>query len=84
MSINHRWFLKINPNGQIPAITDGTQRVFDSGAILLYLVDKYDTNRQFSYAPGTPEYYEQLSWISWQLGGLGPKSGTLYLPLCRG
>ncbi|KAI9045301.1 glutathione S-transferase family protein [Aspergillus affinis] len=69
------WFLKINPNGRIPAITDGENRVFESGAILLYLADKYDTERKFSYAPGTPEYAEQLSWLMWQMGGLGPMQG---------
>ncbi|KAL4972125.1 glutathione S-transferase [Aspergillus desertorum] len=69
------WYLKINPNGQIPAITDGKQRVFDSGAILLYLTQKYDTENKVSYPVGTPEYFETLSWISWQIGGLGPKAG---------
>ncbi|PLB45875.1 glutathione S-transferase [Aspergillus steynii IBT 23096] len=69
------WFLKINPNGRIPAITDGETRVFESAAILLYLADKYDTERKFSYAPGTAEYAEQLSWLMWQMGGLGPMQG---------
>ncbi|KAJ5287646.1 hypothetical protein N7478_003332 [Penicillium angulare] len=69
------WFLKINPNGRIPAITDGSQRVFESGSILLYLADKYDTDRKISYAPGTPEYIEQLSWIMFQTGGIGPMQG---------
>ncbi|KAL4892717.1 glutathione S-transferase [Aspergillus ambiguus] len=69
------WFLKINPNGRIPAITDGAQRIFESGAIMQYLVDKYDTERKISYAPGTPEYYEQLSWLMWQVSGLGPMQG---------
>ncbi|KAL4862493.1 hypothetical protein BDV12DRAFT_178737 [Aspergillus spectabilis] len=69
------WYLKINPNGQIPAITDGKQRVFESAAILLYLTHKYDTDGKVSYAPGTPEYFEQLSWISWQIAALGPKAG---------
>lgn len=41
-----------------------------------YLVDKYDTERRFSYAPEDPEYYEQLSWLMWQMGGLGPMQGT--------
>jgi glutathione S-transferase len=36
------WLFKINPNGRIPAITDNDQRVFESGALLLYLTDKYD------------------------------------------
>lgn len=57
-------------------MTDGTQRVFESGSILLYLAEKYDTERKFSYAPGTPEYIEQVNWIMWQMGGLGPMEGT--------
>lgn len=51
-------FLKINPNGRIPAITDGSQRVFESGAILQYLTHKYDPDGKISYLPGTPEYFE--------------------------
>ncbi|KAL2864232.1 glutathione S-transferase family protein [Aspergillus lucknowensis] len=66
------WFLKINPNGRIPAIVDGDQRVFESGAIMLYLADKYDGERKISYAPGSPEYVEQLSWLMFQVGGVGP------------
>ncbi|KAJ5294583.1 hypothetical protein N7508_009404 [Penicillium antarcticum] len=69
------WFLKINPNGRIPAMLDGSQRVFESGAIMTYLVDKYDTDRKISYAPGTPEHVEQTSWLMFQMGGLGPMQG---------
>ncbi|KAJ5132822.1 hypothetical protein N7448_006980 [Penicillium atrosanguineum] len=69
------WFLKVNPNGRIPAILDGSQRVFESGAIMIYLADKYDTDRKISYAPGTPEHIEQLSWLMFQMGGLGPMQG---------
>jgi glutathione S-transferase len=70
--------LKINPNGRIPAITDGGQRVFESGAILLYLTDKYDTERKFSYDHGTSEYWEQMSWIMFQMGGVGPMQGSSF------
>ncbi|GAW18928.1 hypothetical protein ANO14919_084110 [Xylariales sp. No.14919] len=75
------WFLEINPNGRIPALTDtldGKQiRIFESGAILQYLVDRYDKDHKVSYPFGTPEYYETNSWLMWQMGGLGPMQGQL-------
>ena len=58
------WFLEINPNGRIPAIKDGNLRVFESGAILQYLADKYDKDYKVSYPHGTDEYYEMTSWVS--------------------
>ncbi|KAN0105912.1 glutathione S-transferase [Hyaloscypha variabilis] len=69
------WFLEINPNGRIPAVKDGDLRIFESGAILLYLADKYDTNYKISYPHGTNEYYEMLSWVMFQMGGVGPMQG---------
>lgn len=69
------WFLELNPNGRIPALKDGDLRVFESGAIMLYLTDQYDTERKISYPPGTPEHYEMLSWLMFQMGGLGPMQG---------
>lgn len=50
--------------------------MFESGAIMLYLVDKYDTDRKISYAPGSPEHIEQLGWLMFQMGGVGPMQGT--------
>lgn len=41
-----------------------------------YLVDKYDTDRKISYAPGTPEHVEQTCWLMFQMGGLGPMQGA--------
>lgn len=69
------WFLKINPNGRIPAIKDGDLRVFETGAIMQYLVDKYDPQHTISFPFGSADYYECLSWINWQMGGLGPMQG---------
>jgi len=74
-------FLAVNPNGRIPAIVDKSQRVFESGAILLFLVEKYDREGVISYTPGTAEYYEQLSWIMFQMGGLGPMQGKSILKI---
>lgn len=43
---------------------------------MLYLTDKYDPERKISYAPGTPEYTEELGWLMFQMGGVGPMQGT--------
>jgi len=69
-------FLEINPNGRVPALQDGNLRVFESGAILLYLADKYDHDHKISYAHGTNDYYETLSWLFFQMAGIGPMQGT--------
>ncbi|KAK9245298.1 glutathione S-transferase [Lipomyces tetrasporus] len=69
------WFLEINPNGRIPAIKDGDLRVFESGAIMLYLVDKYDKDHKISYPHGSDLYYEMVSWLMFQMGGIGPMQG---------
>jgi GST-like protein len=69
-------FRAINPNGKVPAIVDtegpgGKEiRVFDSGAILLYLGEK--TGRLI----GSPsDKGELLSWIFFVATGIGPFSG---------
>ncbi|KAI1425893.1 glutathione S-transferase [Xylaria sp. FL1777] len=75
------WFMEINPNGRLPALTDtldGKQiRVFESGAMLQYIVDRYDKDHKVSYPFGTAEYYETNSWLMWQMSGLGPMQGQL-------
>jgi glutathione S-transferase len=65
------WYLAINPNGRIPAITDTLENgtainIFESGSILQYLVDRYDTDHKFSYPRGTKEFYQTNSWV-WRL-----------------
>lgn len=62
------WFLAINPNGRVPALTDvlpdgTTIRLFESGSIQQYLVDRYDGERRISYAPGTGDFYMTNSWV---------------------
>ncbi|KAI1375122.1 glutathione S-transferase [Hypoxylon crocopeplum] len=76
------WFLEINPNGRIPALTDTFTdgkpiRLFESGSIMQYLVDRYDTEHKVSYPRDSREYYEVNSWLMWQMGGLGPMQGQL-------
>lgn len=75
-----KWFLQnVNPNGRIPAIidtVDGKQtRIFESGAILQYISDKYDPENKISYPQGSPLYYETLEWLFFQNAGVGPMQG---------
>jgi len=69
------WYLEINPNGRIPAMKDGDLRIFESGAIMLYLTDLYDKDKKFTYDYGTALYYEMMSWLMFQMGGIGPMQG---------
>jgi hypothetical protein len=59
------WYLKISPNGRIPAINDKSTGInlFESGAILLYLVGRYDKEQKFTYDYGSKEYWELLQWV---------------------
>ncbi len=61
-------FVAINPNSKIPALVDRSGpepvRVFESGAILLYLAEKFG---EFLPATG-PGRAETLSWLAWQIG----------------
>ena len=74
-------FVDINPNSKIPALMDGSTspgtRVFESGAILLYLAEKFQ-----AFLPSAPENRaECLSWVFWQMGSapyLGGGFGHFY------
>jgi len=61
-------FVALNPNSKIPALLDRTGpepvRVFESGAILLYLAEKFGA---FLPASGA-ERAECMSWLFWQMG----------------
>ncbi|EXJ82354.1 glutathione S-transferase [Capronia epimyces CBS 606.96] len=77
------WFLEINPNGRIPAITDtfadGKKiRLFESGSILQYLVEQYDSEHKISYPAGSREHYETNNWLFFQNAGLGPMQGQAH------
>ena len=60
--------LQINPNGRIPAIVhhrpDGTDfPVFESAAIILYLVQQFDPEYKFHWPAGSDAESETLQWI---------------------
>ena len=73
-------FVELNPNSKIPALMDrsGPQpvRVFESGAILLYLAEKFG-----EFLPTGAARAECLSWLFWQMGSapyLGGGFGHFY------
>jgi len=74
-------FVEVNPNSKIPAMMDHSvtppQRIFESGAILLYLADKFGALIPKDAAGRT----ECLSWLFWQMGSapyLGGGFGHFY------
>ena len=75
------------PNGRVPAIEDpnnGNIKLWESGAIIEYLLETYDPTNSLSYTTGT-ERYEQKCWLHFQTSGQGPYFGqrawfTLYHP----
>jgi GSH-dependent disulfide-bond oxidoreductase len=74
-------FVAVNPNSKIPALMDHSGlspiRVFESGAILLYLAEKFGA---FLPEPGAARA-ECLSWLFWQMGSapfLGGGFGHFY------
>lgn len=71
------WFLEINPNGRIPALTDTftdgkSIRLFESGSIMQYLVEQYDIHHRISYPKGSRESYEVNNWLYFLNSGVGP------------
>lgn len=74
-------FTDINPNSKIPALVDRSGdkpvRIFESGAILLYLAEKFS-----AFVPSDPaQKAECLSWLFWQMGSapyLGGGFGHFY------
>jgi GST-like protein len=71
-------FLRISPNNRMPALVDTAPAgggapltLFESGAIMLYLAEKY---RRF-WPDDLHAKYDVVQWVMWQMGNQGPKFG---------
>lgn len=70
-------FESINPNGRVPAIEDPNTGItlWESGAIIEYLVDTYDKENKISFANGSKDFYLAKQWLHFQMSGQGPYFG---------
>ena len=69
-------FLFLSPNNKIPAIVDHDAGIhlMESGAILMYLANK--TGKLLS--PIGEKYWEQMEWLMFQMGSVGPMLGQTH------
>lgn len=72
-------YISVNPNGRVPAIHDPNTglTLWESGAIIEYLVDQYDTDHKISFAD-SPNRYLTKQWLYFQASGQGPYYGQAY------
>ncbi len=70
-------FAAISPNGKIPILVDhdaGGVRLMESAAILMYLARR--AGRLMS--PSGPAFWEQMQWLMFQVGHIGPMLGQAH------
>ena len=69
-------FLAVNSNGRVPAIEDPNTGLvlWESGAIVEYLVETYDKENKISFADFTNKYLCK-QWLHFQMSGQGPYYG---------
>jgi len=69
-------FLKLNPNGRAPAMKDPNTGIvlWETGAIIDYLIDHYDVEGTLTYKT-EPEKYVLRQWMYFQVSGQGPYFG---------
>ncbi|TVY82787.1 Glutathione S-transferase-like protein tpcF [Lachnellula suecica] len=67
---------KVSPNGRVPAIHDPNTNItlWESGAIIEYLVATYDKSAALTYT-SSPEKYHVSQWLHFQMSGQGPYFG---------
>ncbi|KAK2861238.1 hypothetical protein FQN49_004412 [Arthroderma sp. PD_2] len=73
-------FVKINPNGRTPGLYDPNTdlTIWESGAIITYLVEKYDKDHKLSFPRDTNEYHLANQWLHFQMSGQGPYFGQYF------
>jgi glutathione S-transferase len=65
-------YLAIHPRGKVPALVDGDQKFFESGAILLYLGNRYGVAKRMWPAQTDQHSADALCWTVWSMAELSP------------
>ena len=77
-------YLKVHPLGRVPALEDGDLTIFESGAIVQYVLDKYGDGTMVP-ATRSPDYPTYLQWLHYAEGMIMPQVNiivveTIFLP----
>lgn len=77
-------YLKVHPLGRVPALEDGDVTIFESGAIVQYVLEKYGDGTMVP-APGSIDYPIYLQWLHYAEGMIMPQINiivveTIFLP----
>ncbi|KAI0659291.1 glutathione S-transferase C-terminal-like protein [Cubamyces menziesii] len=73
-------YLKLNPNGRVPTLVDhsnGDFTIWESDAIILYLIEKYDPEHKLSVSDAN-EKFTLIQWLFFQASGQGPYFGQAF------
>lgn len=75
MYLTYRW----TSTGRLPAIYDPNTdlTLWESGAIIQYLVDRYDQEHKLSFPSGSNEAWSASQWLFFQVSGQGPYFGQV-------
>ena len=77
-------YLRVHPLGRVPALEDGDLTIFESGAIVQYVLDKYGDGSMVPTA-GSTDYPTYLQWLHYAEGMIMPQINiivveTIFLP----
>jgi len=70
-------YLKLNPNGTVPTLVDGSIVLYETAAICLHLAD---TNEGWMPPLGSPERAEVYKWLAWLSASVQPSLMVFYYP----
>ena len=70
-------YARLNPNGRLPTIEDPNTglTLWESGAIVEYLIERYDTKHSLSFPSGSNDAYLAKQWLFFQSTGQAPYFG---------